>query len=253
MPSNSSTQASPLGTSGFGATGFDTTGAQNAPFGQPGPLVGPPFNAPQATPQPAPFSASEATPQPGTATGQQTGGTPSVGPAPLPNQSGELQTQGPQLNTLGQQFESSGGGTGTSGGSSTSSSMGTTGSSSTSTSGGGGTSTSAGSSSAQPQSAPGGGSAARGSVAGGSLVALTPAERRKVREIILSQTAAQEPRANFKLIIGAKVPGNVSLRPMPQEAVNVVPKFKDFDFTVVDDRIVVVQRSTREIDTMIPI
>ena len=36
---------------------------------------------------------------------------------------------------------------------------------------------------------------------------------------------------------------------MPQEVVNVVPKYKDFDFTIVNDRIIVVQRSTREIGT----
>jgi hypothetical protein len=99
----------------------------------------------------------------------------------------------------------------------------------------------------------GGGGAKQGSVPGGSLVALTEEERRKIRDIILKQTAAQEPRDNFKLMVGAKVPQDVSLRPMPQEVVNLVPKYKDFDFTVIKDRIVVVQRSTREIDTMIPI
>lgn len=98
-----------------------------------------------------------------------------------------------------------------------------------------------------------GGGKAQGSVPGGSLVALTEEERREIRDIILKQTAAQEARANFKVMVGAKVPQDVSLRPMPQEVVNVVPKYKDFDFTIVNDRIIVVQRSTREIDTMIPI
>ena len=98
-----------------------------------------------------------------------------------------------------------------------------------------------------------GGGKAQGSVPGGSLVALTEEERRKIRDIIIKQTAAQEARANFKVMVGAKVPQDVSLRPMPQEVVNVVPKYKDFDFTIVNDRIIVVQRSTREIDTMIPI
>jgi hypothetical protein len=97
-----------------------------------------------------------------------------------------------------------------------------------------------------------GGKAKDGSVPGGSLVALTEAERSKVREIILSQNAAEDRRVTFKLIVGAKIPENVSLRPIPPEAVDVVPKYKDFDFTIVKERIVVVQRSTREIDTMIP-
>jgi hypothetical protein len=98
-----------------------------------------------------------------------------------------------------------------------------------------------------------GGKAPDGSVPGGALVALTEQERAQIREIILSQRVAQEPRTNFKLTIGAKIPANVSLRPLPQEVVNLVPKFKEFDFTIANDRIVIVQRSTREIDSLIPI
>jgi hypothetical protein len=96
-----------------------------------------------------------------------------------------------------------------------------------------------------------GGAAPNGSVPGGSLVALTFEQRGKLRDIIASQSA-QESSANFKLMVGAKVPQSISLRPMPQEAVKLVPRYKDFDFAIVKDRIVVVQRSTREIDTMIP-
>jgi hypothetical protein len=96
-----------------------------------------------------------------------------------------------------------------------------------------------------------GGVAPDGSVPGGSNVALTFEQRRKLREIVASESA-QESSANFKLMVGAKVPQGVELRPMPQEAVKLVPKYRDFDFAIVKDRIVVVQRSTRQIDTMIP-
>jgi hypothetical protein len=97
-----------------------------------------------------------------------------------------------------------------------------------------------------------GGIAPDGSVPGGSLVALTFEQRGKLRDIIAAQTDAQESSAKFKLMIGAKVPQGVQLQPMPQRAVDLVPRYKDFDFTIVKDRIVVVQRSTRSIDTMIP-
>ena len=82
-------------------------------------------------------------------------------------------------------------------------------------------------------------------------MALTYEQRGKLRDIVASE-AAREPDANLKLMVGAKVPERVELRPMPEEAVKLVPKYKDFDFTIVKDRIVVVQRSTRQIDTMIP-
>lgn len=92
-----------------------------------------------------------------------------------------------------------------------------------------------------------------GSVPGGSLVALTEEERKKIRDIILAESVAQEPRAAFDLRVGAKVPESVSLNPMPPKVLQIEPRYKEFGFVIVEDRIVVVQRSTREIDTMIPI
>jgi hypothetical protein len=96
-----------------------------------------------------------------------------------------------------------------------------------------------------------GGVAPNGSVPGGSLVALTFEQRGKLRDIIASQSGT-EASASFKLMVGAKVPQSVPLQRMPEEAVKLVPKYKDFDFALLKDRIVVVQRSTREIDTIIP-
>ncbi|MEX2127468.1 MAG: DUF1236 domain-containing protein [Xanthobacteraceae bacterium] len=98
-----------------------------------------------------------------------------------------------------------------------------------------------------------GGKAPDGSIPGGSLVALTVQERNKIRDIILAQAVAQESRANIKLMVGAKVPESVPLRALPPDVVNIVPKYREFDFVIAADRIVIVQRSTREIDTMIPI
>jgi hypothetical protein len=97
-----------------------------------------------------------------------------------------------------------------------------------------------------------GGVAPDGSVPGGAQVALTFEQRGKLRDIIASQSAAQESSANYKLMIGARVPQAIPLRPMPREAVHLVPRYKDFDFAIVKDRIVIVQRNTRQIDTMIP-
>jgi hypothetical protein len=106
----------------------------------------------------------------------------------------------------------------------------------------------------QPQFLGSGGSKTEGgSVPGGSLVALTAEERRKIREIILAENVAQEPRPAFKLQVGAKLPENVSLNPIPPKVLEIQPRYKDFGFVIANDRIVIVQRGTREIDTMIPI
>ncbi|HEY7457591.1 MAG TPA: DUF1236 domain-containing protein [Xanthobacteraceae bacterium] len=95
-----------------------------------------------------------------------------------------------------------------------------------------------------------GGKAPDGSIPGGSHVALTFQERNQVRDIVLAQGVAE--RAEIKLMVGAKVPQEVRLTPLPPGVVNIVPKYKDFDFTIARDRIVIVERRTREIDTMIP-
>jgi hypothetical protein len=99
----------------------------------------------------------------------------------------------------------------------------------------------------------GGGKAQEGSVPGGAIVALTEEERKKIRAIILKENVAQESRANFKVQVGTKVPEGVRLRPLPSEAVQLVPRFKEFDFVIAGDRIAIVQRSTREIDSLIPL
>jgi hypothetical protein len=95
-----------------------------------------------------------------------------------------------------------------------------------------------------------GGRAPDGSIPGGSRVALGFQERNQVRDILLAQGVAERP--NLKLMIGAKVPQEVSLTPIPADAVKIVPKYKDFDFAIAKDRIVIVERNSRQIDTMIP-
>jgi len=92
-----------------------------------------------------------------------------------------------------------------------------------------------------------------GSMPGGAIVALTEEERRKIREIILSENVAQEPRANFKLQVGGKVPDGVPLKPLPAQAVDIQPRYKNFGFVITNDRIVIIQRDTREIDALIPL
>jgi hypothetical protein len=103
----------------------------------------------------------------------------------------------------------------------------------------------------QPQFLGSGGKAPDGSIPGGSLVALTEHERNKIRDIISAQSITQERTTGFKLVVGAKVPENIPLRSLPPDVVELVPKYKEFGFLLADDRIVIVQRSTREIDTMI--
>jgi hypothetical protein len=51
----------------------------------------------------------------------------------------------------------------------------------------------------------------------------------------------------------AELPESVSLNPIPPKVLKIQPRHKDFGLVIADDRIVIIQRSTREIDTMIPI
>ncbi len=48
-------------------------------------------------------------------------------------------------------------------------------------------------------------------------------------------------------VIGAPLPGDVELMPLPPTIVDLVPEYRDYDYVVVNDEIVIVQPSTRQV------
>ncbi len=52
---------------------------------------------------------------------------------------------------------------------------------------------------------------------------------------------------NVNVSIGAALPGNVRLMPLPTTVVDLVPEYRDYDYVLVNDEIVIVQPSTRHV------
>ncbi len=60
--------------------------------------------------------------------------------------------------------------------------------------------------------------------------------------------ATATPRSvNANVHVGAPLPGDVELMPLPPTIVDLVPEYRDYDYVVVNDEIVIVQPSTRQV------
>jgi hypothetical protein len=90
------------------------------------------------------------------------------------------------------------------------------------------------------------------SKAGGSILSLSPEEIEKIRRVIASYSIAPPKRANFRMRIGALVPGNVDLKPIPPELKGVIPDHQNFSYVRTPGRIAIVLTDKREIDVLIP-
>jgi hypothetical protein len=94
--------------------------------------------------------------------------------------------------------------------------------------------------------------ASGGSKAGGSVLALTTDEKEKIRRVIRSYSIAPPERANFPLRLGAAVPANVDLKPLPPEVASIVPDYKNYSYVLTQGQIAIVITDKREIDLLIP-
>ena len=60
----------------------------------------------------------------------------------------------------------------------------------------------------------------------------------------LMATATQQ-NVNINVRVGAPLPGDVDLMPLPPTIVDLVPEYRGYEFVLVNDEIVIVQPSTR--------
>ncbi len=58
---------------------------------------------------------------------------------------------------------------------------------------------------------------------------------------------ARPTNINVDVHVGAPLPGDVDLMPLPPTIVDLVPEYRDYDYVVVNDEIVIVQPSTRHV------
>ena len=58
--------------------------------------------------------------------------------------------------------------------------------------------------------------------------------------------------AKFPLRVGASVPANVPLKPLPPEVARIVPAYKNYSYVMTQNQIAIVITEKREIDLLIP-
>jgi hypothetical protein len=60
--------------------------------------------------------------------------------------------------------------------------------------------------------------------------------------------AANSPQnVNVNVSVGAALPGDARLMPLPPAVVDLVPEYRDYDYVVVNDQIAIAQPSTRHV------
>jgi Protein of unknown function (DUF1236) len=88
---------------------------------------------------------------------------------------------------------------------------------------------------------PGGNAAAHGKV----QISSTTATR--ISEALISTAPATSQNINVAVNIGAPLPGEAELLPLPPAVVSLVPEYQGYEYVVVNDQVVIVQPSTRAV------
>ena len=75
---------------------------------------------------------------------------------------------------------------------------------------------------------------------------MTAQQRQRIRAVILEQRA---PTATLsgRVAVGSTLPGEVELHPLPQAAYAEVPSFRNYRYVYWNDRVVLVEPSSRKI------
>ena len=60
-------------------------------------------------------------------------------------------------------------------------------------------------------------------------------------------TSSEVQHDNININVGVDVPGDIDVRPLPPDVVELVPEYRDYDYVVVNDEIAIVQPSTRQV------
>jgi hypothetical protein len=75
---------------------------------------------------------------------------------------------------------------------------------------------------------------------------LTPAQRRTIYSVVTKEKSKARP-GRFPPVIGADVPPMIELNPLPDEAVADNPTAKFYEYTMVQDRVVVVDPTKMQV------
>jgi hypothetical protein len=76
-------------------------------------------------------------------------------------------------------------------------------------------------------------------------------QRARISETLSQRAGRSITNVNISVSPGAALPRNVRLQPLPRDIVSIVPQYRGYSYTVVEDRIVIVEPRTRKVVTVI--
>ena len=81
----------------------------------------------------------------------------------------------------------------------------------------------------------------------GAGARLTTEQRTRITTVIRDQHVAPIANVNFAISVGTRIPRDVTFHPLPAEIVSIYPGWREYEFVLVRDQIVVVDPRTFEI------
>jgi Protein of unknown function (DUF1236) len=91
------------------------------------------------------------------------------------------------------------------------------------------------------------GVSAQGRSGAATSVQIDAQKQERIRTTLASTKVENISHADFSVSVGTRVPERYQFHPLPTEIVDIVPEYRGFDYMVVDNEIVIVNPSTREI------
>jgi uncharacterized protein DUF1236 len=83
-------------------------------------------------------------------------------------------------------------------------------------------------------------------------VQLSTEQRSKIRTTLINSKVGRVNNVNFSIRVGARVPRTVHFYPLPVEIVEIVPEYRDYDYIIVGDEILIIDPNTLEIVAILP-
>jgi hypothetical protein len=86
----------------------------------------------------------------------------------------------------------------------------------------------------------------------GTRLNLSPTQEQRIRYVLQSHNIIQSEVTDIPLRPGTTLPKEVMLSPLPIELASVVPNYRSYSYVFMQDRIVIVSTSSREIGLILP-
>ena len=85
----------------------------------------------------------------------------------------------------------------------------------------------------------------------GKTVTLNSHQQTEIRSALVNEPVENIDRVDFSVRTGTIVPEHVSIRPLPDRIVEIVPQYRGYDFAMVRHDIVIIEPQTRRIVTVL--